>query len=220
MTSRNVSNIALGGEPRVNLLPPEVALRKKARGVRRGLIALVIAVVVLVAGGYAFAAFRSIEAQAGLAVAQQRTQGLLTDQLKYTDVTLVTGNVQAVKDARTVGTSTEVAWNDYYVKIRDILPVGAALETFTVDGRAPWEPEFLPAGPLREPRAATITFVLVANAPIDYQAFAKKLAAIDGFADASPDVLEQNGAYKATFTLTLNTDALSGRFPAGQAGNN
>lgn len=220
MSSRKGSDIALGGEPRVNLLPPEVALRKKARGVRRGLVALVIAVLVLVAGGYAFATFRSIEAQGALATAQQRTQDLLTEQLKYIEVTAVTGNVQAVKDARTVGTSTEVLWNDYYIKIRDILPVGATLEAFTVNGRAPWEPEFLPAGPLRDPRAATVTFVLVTEAPIDYQAFTKKLAAIKGFSDVSPDVLDQNGAYKATFTFNLTADALSGRFPAGQDGTN
>lgn len=36
--------VVIGGEPRVNLLPPEVALRKKARSARRGLVALVIIV--------------------------------------------------------------------------------------------------------------------------------------------------------------------------------
>ena len=89
--SSKTSVLAVGAEPRANLLPPEVAQRKRARAARRGLVALVIGVLLLVAGGYAFASIQAIAAQAELATAQARTAELLAEQLEYSEVTSVSG---------------------------------------------------------------------------------------------------------------------------------
>ncbi|HPG75258.1 MAG TPA: hypothetical protein PLU61_03635 [Rhodoglobus sp.] len=209
--------VAIGGEPRVNLLPPEVAQRKKARSARRGLVALVIVVLLAVAGGYGFVTIRAIGAQAEYAAAQARTAELLAEQMKYSEVTSITGQVQAVKDARSVALSTEVLWNNYYTKIRDVLPTDSTISSFVADGRAPWEPETIPLGPLRMPRVATITFVVTSAAPFPVADFVAKLAKIPGFADATSDVISREGeGYTTQFTLNLGTEGLSGRFPAGE----
>ena len=211
--SSKTSVLAVGAEPRANLLPPEVAQRKRARAARRGLVALVIGVLLLVAGGYAFASIQAIAAQAELATAQARTGELLAEQLEYSEVTSVSGQLAAATTARQVGTSTEVLWVDVYSDIRDRLPEGTSLSDFRVDGRAPWEPEFTPAGPLRQPRVATVTFTVTSAGPFGVQAFVDEIAEIDGFADATADVFTlADTVYRTTFTYSLGADALSGRF--------
>lgn len=70
-------------------------------------------------------------------MSQARTAELLAEQLQYAEVTTVSGNVQAVKDAQVLVVSTEVLWNDYYTKIRDALPADTSISSFLVDGRAP-----------------------------------------------------------------------------------
>jgi type II secretory pathway pseudopilin PulG len=213
--------VVIGGEPRVNLLPPEVALRKKARSARRGLVALVIIVLLAVAGGYGVATVRALAAEAELAVSQARTAELLAEQLQYGEVTTVSGNVQAVKDARTVAVSTEVLWNEYYTKIRDLIPVDTSISSFVVDGRAPWEPDNVPAGPLRQPRVATITFMIASAGPFPVQPFVAQISKIPGFVDVTADVITKDGeSYTTQFTYNLGADALSGRFPAGEEASN
>jgi hypothetical protein len=213
--------VVLGGEPRVNLLPPEVAQRKKARSARRGLVALVIAVLLVVAGGYGFVTVRAIGAQLEFAAAQARTADLLAEQMKYSEVTAITGQVQAVKDARSIAVSTELLWNDYYTKIRDVLPADSTMSSLVADGRAPWEPDTLPLGPLRMPRVATITFVVTSAAPFPVADFVAKIAKIPGFADVTSDVISKDGeGYTTQFTFNLGADGLSGRFPSGEGSTN
>ena len=218
MSKRSAREAAaiIGGEPRVNLLPPEVAQRKKARSARRGLVALVIIVLLAVAGGYGFATVRALAAEAELAVSQARTAELLAEQLQYADVTTVSGNVQAVKDAQVLAVSTEVLWNDYYTKIRDALPADTSISSFLVDGRAPWEPDPGLAGPLRKPRVAQITFEVSSAVPFAVEPFVARIAKIPGFADTTPDILNREDlSYTTQFTYNVSPEALSGRFAEG-----
>ena len=127
-----------------------------------------------------------------------------------------------MKSARTVGLSTEVLWNDFYKQVRDLVPADTVLASFVVDGRAPWEPESTPDGPLRQPRVATITFVLVSSTgPIAVEAFVKKVSEIKGFVDVNPGAVAlKDGLYGTTFTIDVGADALAGRFAAGEDGGN
>lgn len=213
--------LVVGGEPRVNLLPPEVAQRKKARSARRGLVALVIIVLLAVAGAYAFVTVQALGAQAQLAAAQTRTSELLAEQLTYAEVTAISGQVQAVESARALAVSTEVSWNDLYKLIRDRLPADTSFTSFVADGRAPWEPEPVPGGPLREPRVATLTFIISSQGPFEIEPFVNRIAEIPGFADVTPDVLERDGTtILTTFTYNLGADSLTKRFSAEEAGSN
>ena len=214
------SALVVGGVPTVDLLPPEVAQRKKARIVRNRLLALVAAVLVLTLAGYGYATGQSTQAQGELESAQQRTQILLTEQLAYSDLTFVTGQLNTVMTARTVATSTEVIWNYYYTRILAMMPAGATIIAFTADGRAPWEAEPAPAGPLRQPRVATITLVVSSPTPLDSVELVSQIEGLDGFADVSPDsITSAETSFTSTFTFNVGPAALSDRFPLGEASN-
>lgn len=205
--------LVLGGAPRVSLLPPEAAQREKARGARRLSILLLVLVIVLVGAGYGYAFSLNATAQDSLTQAQAQSVSLVKQKKQYAKATSVASMVSDVTDAKTLGASTEVLWSDLISAVRGSLPDGVLIESATMKARAPWEPEFTPAGPLRQPRVATLTFVISSPTILDATAIVRSLVNVPGFADATPDsVTEADGIYSTTVTLNVNEKALSNRF--------
>ncbi|WP_349902540.1 hypothetical protein [Parafrigoribacterium humi] len=206
-------SLALGGEPRVFLLPPEAAQREKARGARRLSVLLLVLVVVLVGAGYGYAFSLNSSAQDSLTQAQAQSAALVKQRKQYSKATAVASKVSDVTDAKRLGASTEVLWSDLISAVRGSLPDGVLIESATMTGRAPWQPELLPAGPLREPRVATLTFVISSPTILDATAIVRSLVDVPGFADATPDsVTKADGIYSTTVTLNVDKRALSNRF--------
>lgn len=209
------TSLVLGGEPRVSLLPPEAALREKARGMRRLSILLLVLVIVIVGAGYGYALSLNATAQAAVSSAQSETNALVGQRKKYAKATNVASLVSGVGEAKALGASTEVLWADLIDAVRGSLPEGVLIESATMKGRAPWEPEFTPAGPLRQPRVATLTIVISSPTILDATAIVRSLVDVPGFADATPDsVTEADGIYSTTVTLNVDDKALSNRFAA------
>jgi len=205
--------LALGGEPRVFLLPPEAAQREKARGARRLSSLLLVLVIVLVGAGYGYAFSLNTAAQGALTEAQSQSAALVKQRTQYSKAITVAAKVSDVTQARALGASTEVLWADLMSAVRSSLPDGVLIESATMKARAPWEPELLPAGPLREPRVATLTFVISSPTILDATAIVRSLVNVPGFADATPDsVTEADGIYSTTVTLNVDKKALSNRF--------
>jgi hypothetical protein len=205
--------LTLAGEPRVQLLPPIVQEREKARASRRTLVALVILSLVVVAAGYGLALFRAGSAQQALADARTETQEILAEQVTYAEGTRVATEVAQTQEAQRVVTSLEVLWGPVIDKVRRTLPAGAKLDSASVTGQAPWESALSPAGPLRYAHIGELVFVIKSDKPIDVVALAAKLAKIQGYADSTViSTLTDNDKIKTTVSLTLNEAALSGRY--------
>jgi hypothetical protein len=206
-------SLTLGGAPRVFLLPPEAALREKARGMRRLSILLLILVIVVVGAGYGWAFYKNADAQSALASSQSQTKSLTAQRQKYAKATTVAAQVSDAEESKKLGTSTEVLWAGLIDAVRGSLPDGVLIESATMKARAPWEPELAPAGPLREPRVATVTIVISSPTILDATAIVRSLVNVPGFADATPDsVTETDGLYSTSVTLNVNKKALSNRF--------
>lgn len=211
--SRTKQNLVLGGAPRVFLMPPEAALREKARGMRRLAMLLLVLVIVIVGVGYGYAFSRNSSAQSALTLSQTQTKLLIGQRQQYAKATTVGSLVSDVAESKTLGASTEVLWADLIDSVRGSLPDGALIESATMKARAPWEPEFTPAGPLRQPRVATVTIVITSPTILDATAIVRSLVNVPGFADATPDsITEADGLYSTTVTLNVNEKALSNRF--------
>jgi predicted metalloprotease len=126
MSAKNArdTRLTLAGEPRVQLLPPIVQEREKARASRRMLVGLVILSLVVVAGGYAFALFRAGTAEQSLADAHAQTQAILKEQATYAEGTRVATEVAQTQEAQRVVTSLEVLWGPIIDQVRRTLPTG------------------------------------------------------------------------------------------------
>jgi hypothetical protein len=211
MSQSSIPGLMLGAQPRVELLPPEVGRREKARGARRISVLLVVIALVLVACGYAAASIQSTAAQSALTTSRNRALALATEQQKYAKATAVINQVQDITTARAQTASTEVLWGHLMDEVTSRLPQGAALESFTLKGRSPWEAALQPVEPLRGARVATVTLGVVPSS-IDATILSRALATIPGYSDATVDSLTNGGQDHTTITFDIDATTLSGRF--------
>ena len=207
--------LVMGGEPRVDLLPPEVHTERAAKVMRRRLGLGVIGVVLatLVAAGAATAL--SIHAQQQLADEQSRTSGLIAEQSKYVEVRTVQAEVNQVLAAQQVGVSTEIDWKKYLEGVQAILPPTVTIETVTVDSATPLAIYTQATASLQGPRVATVTFAAKSMALPDVPTWLTALATLPGFADALPGSVsldDTSGEYTVNITMHVNDAAYAQRF--------
>jgi hypothetical protein len=208
--------MVLGAEPRVDLLPPEVRARVKARATRRMLGLLVVLTLVIVGGAYAAVNIRALTAASELAAAQDATLALLAEQATYAEAASANALMEAALSDRETVLSNEVRWADLVDALRTVLPAGATIDSATMTARAPWEAEMVTQGPLRSPRVATITFVIASASLLDTPAIVRALSALPGYADATPDRVDRTDTtFSTTITLNLNAEIVHERSAAG-----
>lgn len=201
-------------EPRVQLLPPFVAQRAKARSSVRLGIMLVILGAVVAGGLFVLGALRVTVAQLALAEANTETQVILQQQAEYRIATDTAAMVAQTTETQLMATSYEIAWADLLRTIKGFVPEGGALQSFTATSQAPWASGLEIEDPLRTPRIATVEIVVDTVSIPDAVALAERLRAIDGFADAvvTTSAVGVDGRATTTISLTLSTDSVSGRF--------
>lgn len=211
--SRDAGALVLGGVPRANLMPPEVALQKRERGRRRGLITAVIAVVLLTVAGIVGSTFVAATAELRLADERRTTEQLLATQLEFSEVTQVRGQLQSIADVREQLGAVEVLWKDTIEPYLGVLGPADVVESLDFEAEAPAEPAFTLSGPLRSPRVATIRMVIqTAELPAPYTWY-RAWEKLETFGDASIDSITLlDGGYETAVTINLNELALSQRF--------
>lgn len=211
--SREAGALVYGGVPRAHLMPPEVALQKKELGRRRGLVTAVIAVLALTVAGVVGSFLVAANAEAQLAEERRITEQLLASQLEFTEVTLVRGQLQSITDVRGQLASVEVLWRESLAPYLSVLSAEEVVQSLTFASNSPAEPAIGVTGPLRSPRVATVTMVVLTTVPPAPQNWYRAWERIDTYADASIDsiTLLQRG-YETTVTINLNELALSERF--------
>lgn len=211
--SRETGALVYGGVPRAHLMPPEVELQKKERGRRRGLISAVIAVLAITIAGVIGSFLVAANAEAQLAEERRITEQLLAAQLEFTEVTLVLGQLQSITNVRGELASVEVLWRETLQPYLSVLSAEEAVDSLAFSSDSPAEPPLGVTGPLRTPRVATVTMVvLTAELPVPYEWY-REWELVETYADASIDsmVLTQRG-YETTVTINLNDVSLSNRF--------
>lgn len=219
LTSRTRDvGLVVGGESRIELLPPEVAARAKARSTRRALVGVVVIAGLVTAGGYGYASVVAASSAASLAAAQEQTSALIAEQAKYAEVGQVEGELAAARAARVVGTATEIDWSAYIAAIQGTLPAGMTIESITTEGGTPTTSYAQASVPLQGPRVATVTFTAASPTVPDVSAWLDALRTVPGFVDAMPStIVSEENAYSVGVTLHLNSDAYANRFASETA---
>ncbi|TFD35500.1 hypothetical protein E3T34_02860 [Cryobacterium sp. TMT1-62] len=209
-----IDDLVVGGEPRVDLLPPEVRARQKGKILRRGLAAGMLGVVVLVGSGVAAASWGAAQGRSELAVAQTRTGDLLAEQTKYIEVRRVQDELATSLAAREVGASTEIDWRAYLQDVREVLPADVTIDTVDIDSASPLVLYEQPTVPLQASRVATIMISMTSPNLPTVPEWLKAMGTLPGFADGNPGSITRTdtGAYLVDLTLHINESAYSNRF--------
>lgn len=217
--AREATTIVFGAAPRARLMPPEVALRRKEAGRRRGLVVVMILVLTLVAGGIMAAFWYAGQAEARLASERQVTDELLATQLQYIEVIQVRSQLDSIKGVRDRLGATEVLWRDVVTPYLTVLGDQEILEAATITGVDPNGPALGLADPLRNPRVASIILtVATVELPTPHQ-WVRSWMLLETYSDASIDsILWEDGWYLSTVTINLNVSALSERIEESEVG--
>jgi hypothetical protein len=213
-------NLIIGGDPRIDLLPPEVRSERRAKNVRRRLGLCVIGVVAIVVAGSGAATALAVQAQTELLAEQGRTAVLVAEQGKYVSVRKVQEHVALVEAAQQVGASTEIDWKGYLDKVQATLPASVFIQTVNIDAATPLAVYPQPTAPLQGARIATIAFSATSAALPEVPAWLTSLATLPGYADALPGSVtrdETTKEYTVEITMHINEAAFSQRFaPEGK----
>ncbi len=206
--------LLIGGESRVDLLPPEVRQRRKAKVVHRRLGFVVFLVLLLMVGVTALVRAQAQQAQVDLSIAQANTQSLLLQQRKYIEVRKIQQEVDLIQAAEQVGTSTEINWEQYLTSVQATLPLNVTLDTINIDSATPFASYTQATAPLQGVRIATLSFTAKSSTLPQVPAWLNALATLPGYADASPGSVtrDSTGSYSVNITMHINQAVFTHRF--------
>lgn len=211
-------DLPLGGEPRVQLLPPSIAQREKVRQAQSLTVLSIVLAIIVAGGAIAGAFFVSVNSAATLVQAQAETASIQAQQLQYVAGAIAAADVQDGTDAITVVGATDVDWRSIFDQVRAALPEGAAISAFVVTARGPWEAKITSEAPLRGEREATVQLTISSPSVLEMVSFYQTLSAhVDAFADAVLTKSQYDvsrAAWSSEIELTLDSTILSQRYAA------
>lgn len=207
------SHVAVGGAPRVDLMPPEVRLKRSQlrtrRSLRLALLGVLLVVVVACGGAWAW----NTVAQTSLVAAQAEQQALVVQQTQYSKVTAVKDGIALIQAGQVVGDSTEIDWQAYLTKLQATLPAGVTLSTVTIDTADPLKTYAQTSVPLQGGRIATLAFTATSASLPSIPVWLNGLETLPGFVDATPgQVSLSSGVYTADVTMHIGPAAFANRF--------
>lgn len=219
ITLTRTPTLILGGDSRIDLLPPEYRYKRKAKVVRRRVGFSLLLFAVLLLGCAALLRAQAQQAQRDLAIAQSNTIFLQSQQKIYSEVRRVQSEVSTVQAAQRIGTATEIDWQEYLSSVQKTLPTNVAIETIKIDAATPFAPYTQATVPLQGARIATLSFTAISPTLPQVPAWLISLTSLKGFADASPGsvVRNESGTYAVSITMHINQDAFSHRFAAPES---
>jgi len=215
MSALNKSGtLVVGGPPRAELLPPEVAQGVRARALRRSLVALVILVVAITAAGVVATTIASGASQLLLNAETERGNDLLKQQAEYSEVRQVQTMIGKAQEGLELGSSTEIRWSSYLAEIAASLPPGTTVTDIAAVLATPTQPYTAPTIPLQGERIGELTFTATSPTLPDVELWLNGLETVTGFVDATPGTVEldANNAYTVKIVMHINSDVFETRF--------
>lgn len=208
------TDIRIGAEPRVDLLPAEIRIaRKREQTVRRmvvGLLAAVGVVIVAVIGANALA----LSARVSLASEQNRGTQILQEQQKYTSLRAMQSELALVKAAQAVGGATDIDWGPLGTELMGSMPPGAAITNVTIDAATPVTPyqQSTVVGAL--PRVASATVTISAPDLESVSQWLSTIGSLPNVIDTSAGALtiQSGNTYQAIATIHYGVSAWDGKY--------
>ena len=205
---------ALGGEPRVSLLPVEVNDYHRARSVRRRLAAGVLFSVIVVGAGVAGSVLLSMTAQTQLDAVRATSLDLVTQEAQFAELKQAKAGIALVEAGQLVGASTEIDWMNYLRSLESTLPGGVVISAVRLESATPFADYAQSSVPLEGARVATLEFTASSPTLPTIPDWLDGLATLPGFADAVPGsvAIQSDGTYLVNITMHINSEAFTHRF--------
>ena len=218
MTTQTLTTTQLAGLPHVNLLPPEIAEKRRARKLQVGMGAAVAVAVVGVAAGYVMAHSSVSQAKTDLADSQAETSRLQTQVAQYAGDETLRAQLAAEQGMLSGAMANEVQWSHYLNDLTLRIPDNVWVSNVTISTGSGTAGS--PAGP-----TAGIGQISVAGTAFthdDVAAWLDSLAKEKGYANpyfqnSAETFIGTRRFVNFTSTAVVTSDALSGRYtrPAG-----
>lgn len=203
--------------PRVNLLPPEIEVRRRFRRIQYGLGAGVAATVGLVALAFVAAAGSVSAAEQELQAANAENSRLTAESAKYADVTAVYAQAAAAEAMLTEAMGTEVKYSTLLADLSLSVPENVWLESLVFT-----QAEVAPGVGATEPGIGSVTVSGVGFSHEDVAVWLESLAGQPSytnpyFSSSTESLIGPRTVVEFASTATLTPEALSGTYttPAG-----
>lgn len=211
-----------------NLLPPEVVSARRVRAIRKRMIVVLIAVIMLAAAGYGYAFWKAQSAQNSLSAEQSRTVTLQAQQHRYAAVTQIHTDVAQVNTQLGKLMSNDVDVPTLIDQMVAKMPPGMALTQVTVNitaGSQQGTTIGVGGASLDTSGGKHIgTVSLTGNAAhlADVATFVDGLSALPGVVDVTPTsntaATDKGSTSKFSIQLNLTDAVLTHSFDSAKAG--
>lgn len=207
-----VTELVVGGPPRVDLLPPEVRERERGRAAAGGALLAVLVAVGVVGVGYAFGTVLHLSAQTHLTSVSNRTQQLMDEQNEYAEVQQINGQLALAGTAQLVGGASMVDWGTVVARIAAALP--GTVQSLRGDVASPIEGFPQATVPLQEPRLGAVQVTVRTATLPDVSSWLDALEGLEFVVDAVPGTIsaQEDGSYTTDLVIHFNEEAIHNPF--------
>ncbi|QNE37057.1 hypothetical protein [Leifsonia shinshuensis] len=207
------TDIRVGAEPRVDLLPAEIrTARKHEKIVRRMVVGLVVTVAVVVAAVLGAAAY-ALTAGVAATAEQNRSDALIRQQAQYGPLRTAQSEAALVKAAQSVGGATDIDWSALGDSLLKSLPAGAAITNVSIDAASPLVPYQQSLVPGSPTRVATATVTISAPDLTTVTQWLSTLGSLPNVVDSSAGAITvQSTGYQAIATIHYGSTAWDNKY--------
>ncbi len=222
----NAVPVAVGAPrtPLVDLLPPEIEMRRKAKRAKRLIVVVVVLFMVLLAGAWYFTFSLRLAAESDLALEQDKTAAKQAELATYDYIPLVRAALDNAIGARALAGSVDITWATQLNSLLNATPTEISLTALSVTAATPSAP-LIPAGTVFEqPAVGQLSFAGEAASELEVAAFQDAIDSLPAFRDTviSSVALGSSSSSDVPYwsfsgTTRVTSNALSGRTETEQS---
>ena len=204
--------------PLVDLLPPEIEMRRKARRSKRLIVVVVVLFFALLAGAWYYTYSVRVSAESDLAAEQSKTAEKQAELATYDYIPIVRAALDNAVNARALAGSTDVTWATQLNSILTATPNSISLTSLTVSAANPSAPLIAPGNAFQQPDIGQLSFTGEAATELEIAAFQDAIDSLPAFRDTyiNSVTLGSTGDGDVPYwsfsgTTRITSNALSGR---------
>lgn len=209
---RKPTELVVGGEPRIDLLPPEIRAARKTAAVRRAMTMLLVGLVAVVVVATAGVGVLAGIAKSQLEAEQAITAELFAQQQEYIEVRQNAQQVATIEAAIRVGDSTLVDWESLSNDVTAAFPENTVVRALVMEAATPLRGAVQASTPLAQPRIATMLFTVYTPTLVESEVWVRSLEPIDGIVDVEAQSVrwtEIPAGYLTMINLSIGAERLA-----------